>query len=90
VEVNAQGQTVWEYVNPDTDRGLLSQGRTVPADAQGAANNVFKAVRYSYDDAGLSGRDLTPGAALVSGGTTAMVAASALFSSNLQLAASVS
>lgn len=90
VEVNAAGQVVWEYVNPDTDLGVLVQGKVVPGNEQGQVNNVFKAVRYAYDYPGLLGKDLTPGGTLVSGGTASMAAASTLYSNNLQLAASSS
>ena len=59
-EVTDGGDTVWEYVNPVTNRGVLSQGDSVSG--QGSeANSVFRAYRYPSGYAGLDGRDLTAG-----------------------------
>lgn len=66
IEVDASGNEVWNYVNPDTDQGLLAQGEAVPAVGLGYANNVFKATRYPYDFSGFLGKDVTGGAMLVS------------------------
>ncbi len=57
-EVEPDGSTVWEYVNPVTGVGPLVQG-TAPFN-----NQVFLARRYAPDFTGFAGRDLTPGAPL--------------------------
>jgi hypothetical protein len=54
-EVTAGLEMVWKYVSPVVDGGVLTQGDPVPG------NNVFRAVRYAPDYAGLEGEDLTPG-----------------------------
>ena len=55
VEIDANESVVWEYVNPDTNSGIVSQG-TVPTQ-----NNVFRAQKFSPDYPAFLGRDLTPG-----------------------------
>lgn len=59
-EVTDDGEMVWEYINPVTINGILTQGETVPSDGQGQQNSVFRAYRYAEDYPGLAGRDLTP------------------------------
>lgn len=54
-EVTPEGIKVWEYVNPVTTDGVLTQG-----DAPVPRNLVFRAYRYEPKFPGLSGRDLTP------------------------------
>ncbi len=54
-EVEPDGTLTWEYQNPDTGGGLLTQGDFV------SASGVFKARRYPPDYPGFAGRDLTPG-----------------------------
>ncbi len=54
-EVKASGKTVWEYVNPDSTRGISRQGDTP------GGNAVFRAPRYAADYPGLKGRTLTTG-----------------------------
>jgi hypothetical protein len=41
-EIDPQGTIVWEFINPDTPKGILSQGDEVPT-----GNNVFRIARYS-------------------------------------------
>jgi|GEM_PF-202479 len=55
-EINPNEEVVWEYFNPDTKDGILSQGDTPPT-----GNNVFRVLRYAPDYAAFEGRDLTPG-----------------------------
>jgi hypothetical protein len=56
-EVTAQGQTVWDYISPVTDVGVITQGDPVTY----TSNRVFRCYRYALDYPGLAGRDLTPG-----------------------------
>ena len=61
-EVTADGDIVWEYINPvgdrlENDRGIY---RTMTDSAGEAFNSIFKCQRYSPDFPGLEGRDLTP------------------------------
>ena len=44
-EINPSGEIVWEYINPVTNSGILSQGEDV-TDVQ---NPVFKCKRYTND-----------------------------------------
>lgn len=60
-EVTSIKQTVWEYVNPVTAAGILTQGDSVPGGPQGRTNNVFKIQRYAPDYAAFIGRDVSPG-----------------------------
>ena len=55
-EVTAAGDVVWRYVNPVAAVGPLAQGDPIPF----PDNRVFKVFRYSADDAGLDGQDLSP------------------------------
>ncbi|PWL38019.1 hypothetical protein DKG77_06925 [Flagellimonas aquimarina] len=55
-EIDPSENIVWEFINPDTNGGILSQGDSPPT-----ANNIFRVLRYSPDYAAFSGRDLTPG-----------------------------
>ncbi len=52
-EVDASGNMVWEYVNPVTRFGILTQGD------QPSFNLVFKVYRYSPQYSGLTGKDLS-------------------------------
>lgn len=57
IEVTAQNELVWEYINPVTKEfGVL---KTMP-DTIPMANSVFRCYRYSADHPALKGRDLTP------------------------------
>ena len=59
-EVTAEGDIVWEYVNPIAPSGPLSQGQH-PGRGRETDNSVFRAYRYDADYRGLVGKDLTPG-----------------------------
>jgi hypothetical protein len=56
-EVTPSGKLVWQYYNPVTSTGPVTQG--TPRD--GLKNSVFRAYRYASSYAGLTGRTLTPG-----------------------------
>jgi len=63
--VTPEGKTVWEYVNPVTNR-VLKQGETVPLDHRYHAQNaVFKIHRYPMDYPAFIGRNLSPKGLLV-------------------------
>lgn len=52
-EIDNNKNTVWKYINPIADTGILLQG-TVPVD-----NDAFRAVFYPSSYSGLSGKTLT-------------------------------
>ena len=54
-EIDTNNTLVWDYVNPDTANGVLTQG------AEATQNTVFRALKYSPGYAAFVGRDLTPG-----------------------------
>jgi hypothetical protein len=56
-EIDSNENIVWEYINPASNDGILSQGDS-PIDF---ANIVFRAHKYAPDYAAFTGRDLTPG-----------------------------
>ena len=56
LEIDPSNTIVWEYVNPDTSNGILSQGETP------TLNFTFRARKFSVDSPAFFGRDLTPGA----------------------------
>jgi hypothetical protein len=61
-EVTPDDDIVWEYVNPVTNTGPLSQGDPIPTGPDGGqTNQVFRCSRYAPDYPGLAGHDLTPG-----------------------------
>ena len=53
-EIDTNGTTVWEYINPVNGDGPMTQGDVA------TGNNVFRCTRYAPDYAGLSGQTLTP------------------------------
>lgn len=57
-EINDQQEVVWEYINPDTQRGILSQGESTFINST-YDNLVFRAEKYSLDFSGFIGKDLT-------------------------------
>ena len=57
-EADANHDIVWEYVNPITNTGPLTQGENV------GGNAVFRATRFLPDHPAFAGRDLTPGVPL--------------------------
>ncbi len=61
-EITPDNEIVWEYVNPVTNNGPLSQGDPIPVDGNGQpTNGAFRCYRYAPDYPGLAGHDLTPG-----------------------------
>ncbi|WP_452597363.1 aryl-sulfate sulfotransferase [Pontimicrobium sp. MEBiC01747] len=54
-EIDSSNNIVWEYINPDTVSGIVSQGDTA------TQNIVFRAFKYPMDYSGFTGVDLTPG-----------------------------
>lgn len=54
-EIDNLKNIVWEYRNPDTANGILSQGDTP------SANLVFRAIKYPRSYPAFNGKDLTPG-----------------------------
>ncbi|MBN1779586.1 aryl-sulfate sulfotransferase [bacterium] len=61
IETTPSGETVWEYVNPVTDKGILKQGES-PFGRGGRTNNpVFRCTRFASDSPEIAGRTLVPG-----------------------------
>lgn len=58
-EVDRFGREVWKYINPDSERGILSQGDS-HIDSTRVDNKVFRVTKLPKDYAGFQGRDLTP------------------------------
>ena len=56
LEIDPSNTIVWEYVNPDTSDGILSQGE-IPS----LNNYTFRARKFPIDFPAFFGRDLTPG-----------------------------
>lgn len=54
-EIDTNNNIVWEYINPDTTNGILTQGDSP------SFNMVFRALRFDETYAAFNGRDLTPG-----------------------------
>ena len=67
IEVSADGEVVWEFVNPASRRGLTKQGD--PPNPQGIdthqRNSLFRVHKYPPDHPAFAGRDMTPGDRLV-------------------------
>ena len=67
IEVSADGEVVWEFVNPVTTRGLIKQGD--PPNPHGIhfnqRNSLFRVRKYPPDHPAFAGRDMTPGNRLV-------------------------
>jgi len=60
-EVTSAGELVWQYVNPVSMTGIMTQGQTPGLDPTNEnLNAVFKVERYAPDYPGLVGHDLTP------------------------------
>lgn len=62
-EVDYEGNTVWEYVNPVSTNGIIYQGNNA------SNNRVFRAERYDRDFTGFDGYDLTSQGYIESGST---------------------
>jgi hypothetical protein len=56
-EITPDEQIVWEYINPVTPTGILTQGD----DSTASPNLTFRVLRYAADYPAFTGRDLTPG-----------------------------
>lgn len=54
-ELDSDDNIVWDYINPVTPSGPVSQGNPINN------NSVFRAYRYGVDYPAFEGRDLTPG-----------------------------
>ncbi len=54
-ELDPTNTIVWEYVNPDTANGILSQGQS------STQNLVFRAFKFAPDYPAFTGRNLIPG-----------------------------
>ncbi len=54
-ELTPEGKVVWDYVNPISNNGPVSQGNVVPF------QSVFRATRYPEDHPAFVGKDLSPG-----------------------------
>ena len=67
IEISADGEVVWEFVNPASRRGLTKQGD--PPNPQGIDalqwNGLFRVRKYPPDHPAFAGRDMTPGDRLV-------------------------
>jgi len=59
-EMTPNEEIVWEYINPVTPNGILSQGD----DSTASPNLTFRVLRYAADYPAFDGRTLTPGAAV--------------------------
>lgn len=54
-EIDSSNNIVWEYINPDTASGILTQGDSP------TQNLVFRAQKFPLEYPAFSGKDLTPG-----------------------------
>ena len=66
-EVSADGEVVWEFVNPETRNGLIEQGEipNLTAELFRDRNILFRVRKYPVDYPGFAGRDMTPGDRLI-------------------------
>lgn len=55
-EIDASNNIVWEYINPDANNGIATQGDPPPNQ-----NFVFRALKLPKSHPAFAGRDLTPG-----------------------------
>ena len=62
-EVDYTGNTVWEYINPVSQSGIIAQGNPV------TQNIVFRSYRYPINYNGFNGQTLTPQGYIESGST---------------------
>jgi len=62
MEVTDENELVWEYINPVTMQGIMTQGDDFFSSPDGSSHNnqVFRAYRYAPDYPGLDEKDLTP------------------------------
>ena len=59
-EVTPDGETVWNYANPLTRDGPLTQGDPKEHDGIRGSREVFRSYRYAPDYPAFAGRDLIP------------------------------
>ena len=53
---------VWDYINPATMTGIMSQGDTLPPGPSGSSGNLmFRAIRYAPDYPAFQNKELSPG-----------------------------
>ena len=57
-EVTQTGETVWDYISPEGNFGVVNQG------VNPQQNSVFRAYRFGPNFPGFEGRDMTPSAPL--------------------------
>ena len=60
-EIDSNNNIVWEYINPDTSNGILTQG-DLPS-----ANSVFRAIKLPLDYPALINKNLSPGRTIEQG-----------------------
>jgi hypothetical protein len=67
MEVTPDGEVAWEFVNPITKNGVISQGESPNPEGIPIVerNFLFRVRKYSVDFPGFEGRDMTPGARLI-------------------------
>ena len=67
IEIDSDGEIVWEFVNPAARGGLIAQGD--PPGPEGVSyysrNLLSRVHKYSPDYPGFAGKDMTPGERLV-------------------------
>ena len=67
IEISADGEVVWEFVNPEAKRGLTKQGD--PPNPRGMEfserNVLFRVHKYPLEHPAFAGRAMTPGDRLV-------------------------
>ncbi len=66
-EVDTNGNTVWEYVNPVSGQGIIAQG------SNANNNRAFRAERYAADYAAFAGKTLTSQGYIETGTTNACI-----------------
>ncbi len=60
-EVDSNKTVVWQYINPVTKSGILTQGEEAGGGTLNKDNNVFRCARYTPDYSAFTDRDMTPG-----------------------------
>ena len=63
VEIDYTGNTVWEYINPVSQSGIIAQSNPI------TQNIVFRSYRYPINYNGFNGQTLTPQGYIESGST---------------------
>ena len=67
IEISADGEVVWEFVNPEARSGFVKQGDppNPPGMHVSQRNILFRVRKYPPDYPAFAGRDMTPGDRLV-------------------------